>query len=199
MDTAARATDQRLALAALEKQRRGDMPNREEMAALKRFERARDEEARQKHLRTIRRGEWCLWAGRKPKAVLEHASRFGLPLAGETINVVALAPAIHDLLDGLAARPDSAEKPRSKGELTPLERKRLAEARRIEHQLQCELGRWVEREAVVRLLAAVGKHLRRTTELLSGIPEARKAFDLAVQECERAAQRLMSDEIRTSP
>jgi len=190
----ARAIDQRLAMAALEKQRRGETPNREEMAALKRFERRRDEEARQKHLRTIRRGEWCRWAGRKSKVVHEHAMRFGLPLNGETIDVIALAPALHDLLDGRAGRVDSGDKPN--GELTPLERKRLAESRRIELQLQCEMGRWIKRECVNRLLAGIGRHLRQAGELLFQHhgPTARQILDDALVACERLA----ADDLGTS-
>lgn len=85
-------------MAALEKQRRGETPTREERAALRRFEQARDEQLRAEHYATIRKKEWREWSGRQDKVLNEQAARYGIPIGRASIHLPDVVRWLHDFL-----------------------------------------------------------------------------------------------------
>lgn len=96
--------DRELAARALEKRKQGKTPTAQERAALRKLERARDLELREHHYRTLPKKLYCQWSGRQHKVVNEQAARYGLPLAGRTIDLPAVVRALHDFLAENAQR-----------------------------------------------------------------------------------------------
>ncbi len=71
--------DLELAASALRKRRDGSRPTRDESAALRRVERARDDESRAAAYRAIPKKDWRSWAGCQHKTLDDFADRFGIP------------------------------------------------------------------------------------------------------------------------
>ena len=181
----AKPPDETLARAALEKLRAGQQPTVREAAALRRYQKAVDEAARQEHYRTIPRRQWCKLAGRQRKTVEEQAIRYGAPLEGPTIDLAKLAPWLHDFLAAnkqkLAAAGD---------DLPPIERKRLADAKRAEWALARDLGLWVPRDQMHAGVAIFATQIRRAGELLQRQfgPAAHDVLDQALTSAIHAFQ-----------
>ncbi len=167
--SASEKIDHSLAAAALEKQKRGETPTREERAALRRYEKARDEELRREHYRTIRKKDWREWSGRQVKVLNEQSARYGLPIGGATIDLPAVVEWLHDFLAANArklAGPDD-EDPALAGKTSPaLERYRIAKAKREELAYKRDLGEWIPRKDVHAGLALFIPILRRAGETL---------------------------------
>jgi len=90
--------DRRLAQAALAKRAKGQKPSREEVAALRRVERARDEQLRAEHYATVPKKWWVENSGRQYKTLNENAARYGLPVGGRTIDLAEVVRWLHDHL-----------------------------------------------------------------------------------------------------
>ncbi|HUX16278.1 MAG TPA: hypothetical protein VMW52_07375 [Phycisphaerae bacterium] len=90
--------DQQLAAAALRKQQLGERPSRDEAAALRRVMRAREEVDRWKHYSTVPKKDYADLAGRQQKVLNEQAARYGIPIGGPTIDLVAVFHWLHDFL-----------------------------------------------------------------------------------------------------
>lgn len=162
------ATDQinrDLARRALEKQRRGEAPTAQELAALKRVEKAREEELRWQYYRTIPQRHWREMSGRQAKILIEQADRYGIPFGGKTVDLPAVVKALHDFL---AANKTKLSTP-DEDELPPLkESEKLAAVRRQreEIRLQVDRGKYVSRENVRRCFSEIASILRRAGEQL---------------------------------
>lgn len=96
--TATEEIDRDMAFRAMEKQRRGEVPSRDERAALRKFEKADEESRRWKYYRTIPKKHWREMSGRANQIISEQAERYGLPFGGATINLTEFLPAFHDFL-----------------------------------------------------------------------------------------------------
>lgn len=194
---ASKKADQRLAMAALEKQRRGDRPSRDELAALRRYEAELEEGQRLKHFRAIRKAEWRIWSGRQIKVINEQAERYGLPMGGPTIDLPVFVKALHDFLADNARKLAGAESddPTLAGATSPaMERKRQLECRKLELQLEREQGLWIERKRVHDGHGRIGGLLRVAGEALLRQfgPAAQKIFNDALDNCEREIDRLLA-------
>jgi len=104
-----------------------------EAAAVKRFERGREEERRWSYYRTIPQKHWREMSGRQAKVLIEQAEAYGLPFGGAVVDLPALAKALHDFLAAnkfkLARELTDEELIAGGGESTPgLERLRNATA-----------------------------------------------------------------------
>ena len=90
--------DRDLALAAMEKKKAGETPSVREVAALKRIEVARAAQERDFHLKNCPKGVYLRMAGRQAKVVNEQATRYGLPLGGQIVDIGAVVQAFHNHL-----------------------------------------------------------------------------------------------------
>jgi hypothetical protein len=198
MTQANRTADQRLAMAALEKQRRGDTPNREEAAALRRVEKEREAQVRLECYRAIPKKDWRTWAGRQDKVILEQADRYGFPmLRGATVDLPAFVARFHDWLAENARKLAGPEvdDPSLAGVKSPAtERKRQLECRRLERELEREDGLWLSRAPVHECHSRMGGILRTAGEALARQfgPDAQKILNDALDNCEREVDRLLA-------
>jgi hypothetical protein len=69
-----------------------------ERAALKRHEKEQEERLRWQYYGSIPQKHWREMSGRQAKVLNEQAERYGLPFGGATINLTALARALHNFL-----------------------------------------------------------------------------------------------------
>ena len=95
--------DRRMAAIALKKSEMGESPSVQESAALRRVERAYEEETRWKYYSQIPQSHWAKMSERQPKILAEQQERYGLPFGGAVINLPAVVKALHDFLAEHAA------------------------------------------------------------------------------------------------
>lgn len=96
--TASEQISRELAARALEKRRRGETPNSQELAALKRFERQEEERQRWEFYRTIPQKHWREMSGRQAKVLKEQAELYGIPFGDREIDLPSVVQALHDFL-----------------------------------------------------------------------------------------------------
>ncbi len=94
----ATSDDAQLARAALAKKRRNQKPNRQELAALRRIEKQREEELRRQYYASIPQKHWREMSSRQTKQLNEQAQRYGIPFGGKTINLPEVVRKLHDFL-----------------------------------------------------------------------------------------------------
>lgn len=104
-ETVSEKIDQELAAGCLRKRRAGEKTTREEVAALRRIEKAREEDLRWQYYETVPKKHYRELAGNgeKPRGaqiILDQAERYGLPLKGKTVNLREVIRAFHDFLGG---------------------------------------------------------------------------------------------------
>ena len=166
---ASAAIDQQRAMAALDKQRRGEIPSREEREALKRFEQSRDEKLRIKHFSSVRKGEWRQWSGRQDKILNEQAAHYGIPIGGATIDVRNVAKWIHDFLAEHArqlAGADSENPDYAGCQSVNLEKYREARALREHLAYERDLKIWIRREDIHGGFSVIADILKKANEAL---------------------------------
>lgn len=88
--------DRDLAREAIKKRQSGETPSPREAAALRKIERASEEERRWEYYRTIPQKHWKEMSGRQTKILQEQAELHGIPFAGKTIDLPTVVKAIHD-------------------------------------------------------------------------------------------------------
>lgn len=87
------------AAAALAKRARGAALSREDERAIARVEKAHREAIAEEAYRAVPKKVWRKWSGRSAKQVAAAGQKHGLPLCGESIDLEALARAVHDALE----------------------------------------------------------------------------------------------------
>jgi hypothetical protein len=87
-----------LAARAIEKQKTGQKPTREEAAALKRVRKNQEEKLRWQYYETIPQKHWTEMSGRQPKVLKEQEAATGIPCGGSLISLPAVVRKWHDLL-----------------------------------------------------------------------------------------------------
>jgi hypothetical protein len=181
-----------LVAAALRKVARGQKPNAREQAALKRYEKEREEKLRWTYYHSIPQKHWREMSGRQTKVLNEQAERYGLPFGGPTIDLPKVVRALHDFLAANAAKlATSDELMQGDGTGSPAleryreERAALARLDRLERERQL-LPRHEVREGLMRIagvVRSVGDALQRqfgpgALELLTeGLDEAVRLVD----------------------
>jgi hypothetical protein len=90
----------RLAARALEKQKAGQSPSRDEAAALRKFRKTRDDADRDRLASTVPKAVYEKWSGTPQKVLNEQAERHALPIGKghATIDVREVLRAFHRLL-----------------------------------------------------------------------------------------------------
>jgi hypothetical protein len=161
MDAASRV-DGPLIAGAMKKMALSQPLTREERAALKRYEKKKEERQRWEYYATIPQKHWREMSGRQTKVINEQADRYGLPFGGPVINLPKLARALHDFLADNAARLSKEDDPLLQGgsgsspALEEYRRERAALARldRLERENEL-LPRDQAREAMGKVAAII--------------------------------------------
>ncbi len=180
--------DQRLAMAALEKQRRGDKPTREEAAALRRVQRAQDDALRLEHFQDIRKKEWREWSGCQDKVLNEQCQRYGIPIGSPPIVLPTVVHWLHRFLAENAHRLGQAEEADS-----AMEEFRRVRTERERLLLERERRQWLSRNAVHAGHSRIASLLRGAGDALDRQfgPVARKILNDALDNCQREVDRLL--------
>ncbi len=194
--TTSEQIDRELAASALDKRRRGQKPSGGELAALKRVERAREEEQRWAFYGSIPKKHWLAMSGRQTKVVNEQALRYGIPFGGRSIDLPAVVKAIHDFLASnarkLAAGDD--DDPCLAGASSPAlemyrrERAKIARLDRLEREDEL-----LPREVVHTFLGRLAPLLRDAGESLNREfgAEALATYNTMLDDVERAIETLV--------
>ena len=187
--TASERHDQQLAQVALQKRQRGERATREEAAALKRIERQREENLRWDYYRSIPQKHWITMSCRQRRTIVDQAEKYGLPIAGRTIDLSAVAKALHDFLSKNATKLLSDDPLMAGGDSPALERYRTARARMVEIELEEKIGTLVDRAKCRAAIEPVPRCIRAGIKTLHQRfgPEARDIMDEALDEAERVA------------
>ena len=195
--TTSEQIDRELAASALDKRRRGQKPSGVELAALKRIERAREEEQRWEYYGSIPKKHWLEMSGRQTKVVNEQASRYGIPFGGRSIDLPAVVKALHDFLATNARKlaAGDGDDPLMAGASTPaLERYRLARAKLAELELEQREGNVLLRDVLHEGFGEIASMLRRASERLDRQcgREAYEILDEALTNAERKFDSLVA-------
>lgn len=91
-------SDQELAISALEKRKKNEKPSSEELAALKRVEREREEKHRWSYYESVPKKHYCEMSGRSAQVLNKQADIYNLPLRGKVINLRSLLKEFHNFL-----------------------------------------------------------------------------------------------------
>jgi hypothetical protein len=188
----------RLLRSAIDKRARGERLTREESRALDRAKKEQDDRLRDQHYAAVPKRCWAKWSGRQQKVLNEQAARYGIPIAGATISLPAVALWLHEFLATHARRLAGvdADDPLLAGASSPaLERYRLARAKREELGYERDLGAWLPRTEVhegLELFAAILRPAIETLQRQFG-PAAHALVDDALTEAIHAFHRHFSD------
>ncbi|MCC7336839.1 MAG: hypothetical protein IT422_17250 [Pirellulaceae bacterium] len=75
-----------------------DELSREEDAAVKQFEKGKEERLRWQYYDSIPQKHWRAMSGRQAKVLIEQASRYGIPFGGAMVSLPKVVLALHDFL-----------------------------------------------------------------------------------------------------
>ena len=162
--------DRELARAALQTIRSGGVPRAREAAALRRVEKAREDEARWRYYRECPKKHYRQMSGRQDKVLNEQAVRYGLPVGGPKVDLVVLVQWLHQFLadhrHDLSRILDA-----NIAALTPKEQLDQIRVERERRRLERESLELVDAEAVRQGHAKLVAMLRRTGERMRAVDE----------------------------
>lgn len=193
------AADRTIANQAYKKVLEGTSLTASEQTALKRYEKAKEEQLRWKYYGSIPQKHWRQMSGRQTKVLHDQQKSYGLPIGGATIDLPAFVRAFHDFL---AANSRILSKAGQEGSGSATKSPAL-ERYREERAKLVRLDR-LEREAELLPRAYVQEGLARVAGLLRGMgealqrafgPDALRLLDETLDECEREVERLFSQGI----
>jgi hypothetical protein len=195
--SAAAGIRRELAASALRKRAAGEMPTRQETAALKAVEREEEERKRWEYYESIPQKHWREMSGRQTKQLAEQAARHRIPFGGRTINLPDVVRALHDFLarNALKLAGSDDDDPRLAGTSSPaLEEFRRHRARLAELEVSQQEGQLLVREVVHEALGQLAAVLRRAGELLDRKfgREAHKLLADALEEGRGTIDRLIA-------
>ena len=119
---------------AIRKIGRGGTPAAQELAALKRWEKRKEEDARWRYYRSVPAKHYKEMSGRGARVLIDQAATWGMPVSGAVIDLTAVVRWMHDFIADNSRRLREAD-----GEVTAkdeLERYRRVNADLAEIQLQ---------------------------------------------------------------
>lgn len=154
------ADTRRAAARALEKKRAGQKPNTEEGRALRRFEKAAEEQKRWEHYGSIPKRHWQEMSGRQPKVLNEQSTRYGIPLRGRTIDLSSVAAWLHDFLAA------NSRKLATDDDDTTGEELKLWKAKRERLKYETEVGELIPRELFHAGMVLLARTMRTAGEKL---------------------------------
>lgn len=195
----AEAIDRELVQSAIAKRKAGKKPTREEVRALLRFEKAKEEADRWRFYSSIPKRHWATLAGRQHKTLDEQAARYGMPVGGKEIDLAAVARWLHQFLAAhakrLAALQTSDPLLFGGGESTPaMERYRRAMATLREMDVEERAGQLIPRNiahdnlmAIAGVLRGLGAQFQRQENWTGA--EAHEALEEALDDAEALIER----------
>ena len=166
--------DRELAAKAIRKRQSGETPNSREMAALRRFERTREETQRWEFYRSIPQKHWReMSGGRQTKILQEQAQRYGIPFSGRTIDLPEVVKALHEFLAKNAKR-FTEDADMAVGDSPALERYRQAKAATAEDELATQRRKLIPAEEVIAEWTKIGQRIRNELQNLASsiVPDA---------------------------
>lgn len=178
-------SDAQLAVRALEKEAAGKKPTKREAAALARLDRARDDQLRAEHYRTIPQRDWLAWSGRQARTVNEQARRYGIPFGGRLVSLPDVVRALHDFFSKHGKSLAELVEPGRKSEALEALRDEKARMARLD-RLKRE-GEVIARQDVHEGLARIATVLRSAGKILQTKHgrDARAVLDEALDDCQR--------------
>ncbi|MCX7429053.1 MAG: hypothetical protein NTW96_25930 [Planctomycetia bacterium] len=190
------AVDRELIESALAKRKAGKKPTREELRALLRLERTKEEADRWRFYSSIPKRHWATLSGRQHKILDEQAARYGVPVGGKEIDLAALATWLHGFLADNAVKLRAADPrdPLLAGDSTPaLERYRTARAILAEMEIEQQSGQWIPRDVIhdgltlfASIIRGIGLTLQRAKSLTG--PEAHQILEEGLTEGEQVIE-----------
>ena len=183
--------DRELAARAIQKRAENRLPNAAELAALRRWEKAQEEERRWQVYESIPKKHWQQMSGRQPKVLNEQATRYGIPFGGRTIDLPSVVRALHDFLAD-NARKLASDDGSANGRETPDQRRhRAASADLLELQVAERRGQLLPRDRAHEMLAQIAIILRAAGESLRRQfgREAHAVLTEALDDAEREIKR----------
>lgn len=160
------ATEEELVREALRKHRAGVTPTPRESGALKRFEKKREEDNFWRSVRHVPKKWYRTMSGRADKVLNEQANRFGAPIAGPEVDLVALIRWMHQFAADNRFELTSILHGGDRKKLSPKDRLEAVKAEREEMRLAQDMGKLVDREAVRSGLSKVAGRLRSAGQVL---------------------------------
>jgi hypothetical protein len=177
--------------------------NSREQAALKKFEKDKEEKLRWQYYRSIPQKHWREMSGRQTKILHEQAGLYGLPFGGATVDLPAVVLALHDFLAANARKLAVPDDELMQGAASPaLERYREERALIAKLERQEREGTLLPRDQTRDGLGRIAARIRAAGELLERQfgPEARAVLDEALTDAEREIEQVFggaADEPRT--
>lgn len=184
--------DRKLAAEAYKKALAGEELTVREQAVLKRYEKEKEERLRWKFYASIPQKHWREMSGRQTKVLNEQALRYGIPFGGATINLPAVARAVHDFLADNAVKLAKDDDELMQGNGSPAleryreERAAIARLDRLERE-----GLLVPRDEIREVLGRVATILRGAGDALQRQygPAALEILYEALDDAEREIDR----------
>lgn len=172
--------EKQLAQAALDKQRKGQKPRKEEARALDKVRAHAEEQKRWEFLKSTPKGHVCQMLGRQQKTVDEWGSRYAMPVLGRVVDVAALLGWLGNFL---------ANNGRSGGsdEVPALDRLREEKILRERIKRHVDEKQYLPRPVIHETLTRFASILRSAGQLLEKKhgADARAILDEALDECDR--------------
>ncbi len=188
------AVDQALALEAIAKRRRGEIPSQREQRALGRVEKRQEEQRRWEYYRAIPLKHWVEMSGRERKILYEQANLYGLAFADKEINLPVVVRQLHDLLAKLSRHGGKLVRSVVDGDYDlegpqteSLDRLRTAKAEREEFNLLVLKKKYLAVDEIQDLFAVIASGLRQTLDGLQRQfgPEAMNLVKEGIEDLER--------------
>jgi hypothetical protein len=169
--------DKELAARAYKKVMAGEPLTAQERAALKRFEKTKEEKLRWQYYASIPQKHWRQMSGRQAKVLNEQASLYDIPFGGAVVNLPDVVKAFHDFLaDNYKKLAEEDDLLRGDAASPALERYRE------ERAAMARLDR-LERERQLLPRADVRQGLGRLATMLRGMGDTlQREFGLAARE-----------------
>lgn len=164
--------DQKLAASGVAKLKAGQKPNREELGAVRRLERRREEAQRWRYYATIPSKHWKEMSGRRWQQIREQAEMYGLPFGGAIVDLPAVVRALHEFLAKNAvalsrARSADGGDPMLDGPVSPgLEEYRREKAKITKIQREMLEGKTVSVDDMTATWTLLGTILRDAAETI---------------------------------
>jgi len=212
------AVDQDLALGAIAKRKRGEIPTVREQEALNRVEKRQEEQRRWDYYRSIPQKHWREMSGRQTKVLAEQAELYGLPFGGRVVDLPIVVGRLHDFLAKLGRHGGKwiktvlegdydAEGPQTES----LDRLRTAKAEKEEFNLRVLKKKYLPVDEIQDLFAVVASGLRQTLDSLQrqfgteamnivreGIEDVERLFEREIQNL-REQHSHVGSELRSDP
>ncbi|MBI2424180.1 MAG: hypothetical protein HYV27_15220 [Candidatus Hydrogenedentes bacterium] len=189
--------EEREAMRSALARRNGGIPlTQEDRRWLRKAEKLHAQALRIQVFKAVPKGEYADISGRQVKVLNEQASRYGLPLAGATVDLTVLIPRFHDFLaeNRYKLRAPEEEDPLLAGAVSPgLEKYRNHKAAREEIRLREDLAQSIPREDVKAGFGLVAQRLRRLGDKLADLygEEARGVLEACLEDCAVAVRELL--------